>query len=323
MPSPSAPRLSLLCTLCVTAFAVCSSFVSAQSNLGVAHDPAGDTLDNAGAAYDLRTVKGSVFQDKLVIEFSVENNDPQLPSSGAPGELVMRFDIDADQDPGTGFVATGDFLGVANSGIGADFAVDFLNFDSQTQTVPVTNEAGANTGVAAVFTGVSLTDDAPVPTRLVIVEIPLAALGNDDGRVDFTVASGDLTSFGDVAPNAGFVTSNLEHEILLQNGRFLVTLEWNDSSGGSGFGLPYIQSNDSVMLYFFDRNNWEMLVKVLDTCSFSPFFWVFAAAATDVQYRMEVIDLLTGVSRVYENPLDNAAPAINDTAAFPTCGGQV
>ena len=41
-----------------------------------------------------------------------------------------------------------------------------------------------------------------------------------------------------------------------------------------------VGSDDSGLFYYRNPQNWEMLVKVLDACSFSQRFWVFAAATT-------------------------------------------
>ncbi|MDA8016326.1 MAG: beta-propeller fold lactonase family protein [Thermoanaerobaculia bacterium] len=100
-------------------------------------------------------------------------------------------------------------------------------------------------------------------------------------------------------------------------GRFLVEVEWRDFEGNSGGGRVVPQaSNDSGLFWFFGPDNWEMLVKVLDGCGLNEHFWVFAAATTNVEYTLRVTDTQTREVREYFNPLDNAAPAITDTAAF-------
>ncbi len=108
--------------------------------------------------------------------------------------------------------------------------------------------------------------------------------------------------------------------LCLAQDRFSVEVEWTDFAGDSGPGsvLPF-QSDDSGLLWFFDSDNWEMLVKVLDGCSLNQRFWVFAAASTDVEYTLRITDHAAGVVREYFNPLGTAAPALTDTDAFPTC----
>ncbi len=65
----------------------------------------------------------------------------------------------------------------------------------------------------------------------------------------------------------------------------------------------------------------ELLVKLAlkNGCGINNHFWVFAAAATDVEYTLTVTDTETGSSRTYESVLDAPAPAIVDTDAFATC----
>ena len=106
----------------------------------------------------------------------------------------------------------------------------------------------------------------------------------------------------------------------LQDGRFKVEVTWTDFVGQSGPGRTVdFGSDDSGSFYFFDRDNHEMVVKVLDGCDFNQHFWVFASSATDVAYELTVTDTRTNDSRTYQNELGNPAPAITDTSAFATC----
>ena len=107
----------------------------------------------------------------------------------------------------------------------------------------------------------------------------------------------------------------------LLDDRFRVTVTWRDHQGNTGRGVPVPLDDeaDSAIFYFFGENNWELLVKVLDACSFNNHFWVFASASTDVEYTLKVEDLDTGAVATYQNQLGQASPAITDTAAFATC----
>ncbi|MCP4658010.1 MAG: hypothetical protein GY856_21585 [bacterium] len=78
-------------------------------------------------------------------------------------------------------------------------------------------------------------------------------------------------------------------------------------------------SDDSGLFWFFDPDNWEMLVKVLDACGLNGRYWVFAAATTNVEYTLRVVDTETDSVVEYHNPLGTASPAITDTSAFATC----
>lgn len=108
--------------------------------------------------------------------------------------------------------------------------------------------------------------------------------------------------------------------LCLNGGRFRAEIQWGDFQGGSGQGrtVPF-GSDDSGLFYFFNPRNWEMLIKVLDACSFDGHFWVFYSATTNVEFELTVTDTATGAEQVYRNPLGMAAPPVQDTGAFATC----
>ena len=119
-------------------------------------------------------------------------------------------------------------------------------------------------------------------------------------------------------PRAPCVAS--DETLCLEGGRFEVAVEWESSSGESGSGrvVPF-GSDDSGLFSFFDADNWEMLVKVLDGCAINDSYWVFLAATTDLGYTLSVTDTLTGRIVEYDNTSGVRAPAVTDTAAFPGC----
>lgn len=105
----------------------------------------------------------------------------------------------------------------------------------------------------------------------------------------------------------------------LQNGRFAVSVSWNDEWGGSGVGHAIPATDDSGLFWFFSPSNMELLIKVLDGCGFNSHYWVFFAATTDQQFDIRVTDTQTGDYVEYTNPLKNPADAVTDTFAFDTC----
>lgn len=109
---------------------------------------------------------------------------------------------------------------------------------------------------------------------------------------------------------------------LNQDGRFQAEVSWRDATGASGPGQAVeIGKRDSGLFYFFDSENIEMLVKVLDACGLPGFesYWVFYAATTSVEFTLTITDTLTDEVREYTNPLGRAAEPVQDTAAFATC----
>ena len=109
--------------------------------------------------------------------------------------------------------------------------------------------------------------------------------------------------------------------LCLHGERFRVEVGWTDPRGNSGAGRTVpCNSEGSGLFWFFEESNWELMVKVIDGCALNGRFWVFAAATTDVGYRLTVTDTRTGAQAVYENPVGRRAPAVTDTAALAVCG---
>lgn len=109
-------------------------------------------------------------------------------------------------------------------------------------------------------------------------------------------------------------------EMCLLDDRFRVEVVWGNFQGGSGNGGVVPETSDrSGLFYFFNPDNWEMLVKMLDGCTVNDHFWLFAAQATNVEYTLVVTDTETGQVNTYLNPLGETPQPITDTAAFATC----
>ena len=112
--------------------------------------------------------------------------------------------------------------------------------------------------------------------------------------------------------------------LCLQDSRFEVKMDWWSAAAESGAGrVVYAGTNDSGLFRFFNPQNWEVLIKVLDGCAINQRTWVLGASTTDLGYRILVTDTVTGESRSYENEPGLPAPAIVDTEAFPCVGTAV
>lgn len=106
----------------------------------------------------------------------------------------------------------------------------------------------------------------------------------------------------------------------LTGGRFRVRVDWRDFDGNTGVGSRVESAaEDSALYWFFEADNWEMLVKVIDGCQFNDHFWVFSAATTNVEYTLRITDTERGVVREYANPLGTLAASAADVEAFDTC----
>ncbi|HVT61403.1 MAG TPA: S53 family peptidase [Thermoanaerobaculia bacterium] len=104
------------------------------------------------------------------------------------------------------------------------------------------------------------------------------------------------------------------------DGRFAVSVGFNTGSqSGSGTAIP-LQSlgvGHGGLFWFFGVDNPEMLVKVLDACSFSQHFWFFFSAATNVGFTVTLTDTVTGLKKTYMNPQNTVAAPVQDTSALP------
>lgn len=107
----------------------------------------------------------------------------------------------------------------------------------------------------------------------------------------------------------------------LNDGRFKVTAEWEDSKGNTGEGRAILPSDDGGGFSFFGPNNPEVLVKVLDGCGVPGFnsFWVFAGGVTNVGVTLTVEDTESEEEKVYRNPLGAPFAPVLDTSAFAQC----
>ena len=103
--------------------------------------------------------------------------------------------------------------------------------------------------------------------------------------------------------------------------RFLVEVFWEDFQDGFGEGRARPLSSDTGSFWFFDQDNVELVVKVLDGTSINDRFWVFYGALSNVRYTMTITDTLTGAVRVYANPAGTFA-SVGDTNAFAPDGSR-
>ena len=107
-----------------------------------------------------------------------------------------------------------------------------------------------------------------------------------------------------------------DNSLCLLRGRFKVEVVWRLANGQTGSGHMVPVSDNSGFVWFFERDNVEMLLKVLDGCAISNTRWVFFAATTNVDFTVEVTDTATGVTKEYKNPGGNAATPVQDTFTF-------
>lgn len=101
------------------------------------------------------------------------------------------------------------------------------------------------------------------------------------------------------------------------DGRFEVSLRWQTAGGASGDAKRAASGGDSGLFWFFDPNNWESMIKVLDGCAINGHFWVYAATSSDVGFTLRALDTKTGADRTWTHAPGSPAPAITDVEVFP------
>jgi len=144
------------------------------------------------------------------------------------------------------------------------------------------------------------------------------------GVVASSAAADELhhhTAYSEDAEQEPCVTSDTS--LCLANGRFQVDVAWQDSQGTSGFASHVELSDGAGYFWFFDRENPEIFVKLIDACA-APFerYWVFLAGLTDLGVAITVTDTVTGESKNYVNPAGNRYEAVQDTDAFASCSAE-
>ena len=130
----------------------------------------------------------------------------------------------------------------------------------------------------------------------------------------------DAAEYTDCVPSATQIT--FEHGFTVS-----MCVEYRDPDTGEivtedaqNYGL---ESSESGILYFFDRDNAEVLVKVLNTCAISDYYWVYVAPVTDLAFNLHVENLNVGEAApgrrwTHQNPKGGTtATTRSDNRAFP------
>ena len=105
---------------------------------------------------------------------------------------------------------------------------------------------------------------------------------------------------------------------LCLHGRFRVEVNWKDFQGqtSKGHAIPLDRRDDSGLFWYFQEENIELTVKVLNGCGLGGHWWVFLSSGSTVEYTVTVTDTLTDRKKTYTNQSGEAAPLRADTSAF-------
>lgn len=191
-----------------------------------------------------------------------------------------------------------------------DVEVEITVIDTATDAVQVyTNPQGTAflpIQDTAAFTGCGMGASAGADL------LGMALGGGDRGARAITrFATAELAASNGCTPDAT--------TLCLNDGRFRVTAEWETDQGQSGNGQAVSLTSDTGYFWFFDDDNVEVIIKVLDACGVNQRYWVFAGGLTNVEVKITVQDTSSGETQTFVNPQGQAFEPLQDTGAFATC----
>lgn len=136
---------------------------------------------------------------------------------------------------------------------------------------------------------------------------------NASGNSGYSNTASATTFGGSTGPCVANSTT-----MCLNNNRFQVRGTFSTGSQ-SGQAQVVKLTSDTGYLWFFNSQNVEVVLKVLNACGVNSRYWVFAGGLTDVQVTLTVTDTQTGGMKQYTNPLGTKFAPVQDTNAFATC----
>lgn len=129
----------------------------------------------------------------------------------------------------------------------------------------------------------------------------------------------DMGAFEHIPAGGGAPCFPAATVLCLNSSRFRVEANWETPSGAAGLGQAVPLTADTGLLWFFNPENAEAVVKVLNACGLNQRYWVFSGGLTNVGALLTVTDTRSGAARQYLNPQGTPFQPIQDTDAFATC----
>ncbi len=108
-----------------------------------------------------------------------------------------------------------------------------------------------------------------------------------------------------------------ESALCLEGGRFQVTSRWTDFARRTGDAAAVPITPDTGYFWFFDEDNVELILKLIDGGGFNGHHWVYYGALSNVEYTFTVTDSETGAAKRYFNPATRFASSGDITAFGP------
>ncbi len=98
--------------------------------------------------------------------------------------------------------------------------------------------------------------------------------------------------------------------------RFQIEASYATNQGQAGAARLAALGNDTAYLTFFQDDNVEAMVKVLDGCAVNGHRWVFLGGLTNLEVEVRVTDTVSGETRTYHNAQGRPMQPVQDTRAF-------
>jgi len=172
--------------------------------------------------------------------------------------------------------------------------------------------------------GVSAVPVLGIPEEIVVpgvdAVVTVAPTAVQVGRYNFACTRVCGAGHGGMHGTIEVVAGEPDSTLLLRGGRFQATAVCRTgASNPPEFAHAVALTVDSGYFWFFDAENVEVVLKVLDGCVTNGRYWVFAAGMTDLGVELEFRDMATGLRRVYDAAPGAPFAPIQDTAAFDSC----
>ena len=167
----------------------------------------------------------------------------------------------------------------------------------------------------------TVSDTTAFPCTTAEVAAAKAAAAASGGAAG--VALPDATPLSAVASPSPSLSAGAETDcepggptLTLRSG-YTVSMCYETADGRLGDARDWgLDSTQSALLYFFERDNAEVLIKVLDGCGVNGHRWVFVAPVTDLAFNL-VVESPDGQRWTHANALGQTADAASDVSAFP------
>lgn len=233
-------------------------------------------------------------QNLVVIPMGAASSDPRVVTDEAIPAAPTNLQANAVSD---------DQINVTWQ----DNSADEVEFRLEIRTASGTF-ADVGTAIPANVEGVQVHGLAPATTYFFRVKARNASGDSPYSNED------SATTFGVVGTCVPTTTS-----MCLNGGRFRVQAAFSTSGGLSGQATAVKLTDDSGYMWFFNADNIELVLKVLNGCGVNNRYWIFAGGLTNVRVDIVVTDTLTGFQARYTNPQNTAFQPIQDTSALATC----